>query len=137
VQKRKLAQPVDNHGTQISEVVSVITWTATEGAAVKPGEFQEFPVSMGRIPDNVDQLVFKALQTYSDGTVVRWIEEPKDGVELEHPAPVLKVAKPTTTTNVATEGKSTDVLGWTALAVAIVGVLLAGFALTRSRRESA
>ncbi|WP_117209935.1 YcnI family protein [Allorhizocola rhizosphaerae] len=138
VSKRKLSQPVDNHGTQITEVVSVITWTAAEGAAIKPGEFQEFPVSMGRIPDNVNQLVFKALQTYSDGTVVRWIEEPKEGVELEHPAPVLKVAKAAATTApVATEEKSTDILGWSALGLAIVGLLLAGFALTRSRRESA
>ena len=35
-------------------------------------------------------MVFKALQTYSDGNVVRWIEEPVDGgEEPEHPAPVL------------------------------------------------
>ncbi|WP_446218541.1 DUF1775 domain-containing protein [Micromonospora sp. IBHARD004] len=35
----------------------------------------------------------EALQTYSDGDVVRWIEEPTSGAEPEHPAPVLKLAK--------------------------------------------
>ena len=43
----------------------------------------------------MDQIVFKALQTYSDGDIVRWIDEPADGVELEHPAPVLKLTKAT------------------------------------------
>jgi hypothetical protein len=34
--------------------------------------------------------VFKAVQTYGDGTVVRWIEDqPKGAPEPEHPAPVL------------------------------------------------
>ncbi|MEV0459505.1 potassium channel family protein, partial [Catellatospora methionotrophica] len=33
---------------QLREVVSTLTWTATAAdAAVKPGQFQEFPVSMG------------------------------------------------------------------------------------------
>jgi periplasmic copper chaperone A len=36
----------------------------------------------------VDRIVFKALQTYSDGDVVRWIEEPVAGEpEPDHPAP--------------------------------------------------
>lgn len=140
VAKRKLDKPVEAHGVQISEVVSVITWTASSpDAAVKPGQFQEFPVSMGAIPGDVDQLVFKALQTYSDGAVVRWIEEPKEGVELEHPAPVLKVVKAAgqaSAAPVAQEQSSggNNILGWAALAVAVVALLLAAFAVTRSRR---
>jgi hypothetical protein len=48
-------------------------------------------VSMGPLP-KVDQVVFKTLQTYSDGEVVRWIEEPAtDGTEPEKPAPTLKL----------------------------------------------
>ena len=61
-------------------------------AAIKPGQFQEFDVSLGPLPE-VDQIVFKALQTYSDGEVVRWIEEPASGQEPEYPAPVLKLTK--------------------------------------------
>ena len=90
--KGKLAMPLDAHGTQITEAVNKITWTATGDAAVKPGQFQEFDVSMGPLPEK-EQMVFKALQTYSDGTVVRWIDEPTaDGSEPEKPAPVLKLA---------------------------------------------
>ncbi|WP_305783468.1 YcnI family protein [Symbioplanes lichenis] len=92
-EKAKLAKPIEAHGAQISEAVSKITWTAVGDAAVKPGQFQEFDVSLGPMPET-DQVVFKALQTYSDGTIVRWIDEPTtDGTEPEKPAPVLKLAK--------------------------------------------
>src|SRR6185436_9621722 len=64
--KTKLATPIDAHGTPISEVVSQITWTAGPGADIKAGQFQEFPVSMGPLP-TVDKMIFKALQTYSNG----------------------------------------------------------------------
>jgi len=147
VSRRKLDKPIEMHGSQVTEAVSVITWTASADAAVKPGQFQEFPVSMGPIPSNVNQLVFKALQTYSDGAVVRWIEEPKEGAELEHPAPVLKVlpapnpsaspsAPPSTVAAPGSNGKD-NVLGWVALGVGVLALLLAGFALTRSRRSTA
>jgi hypothetical protein len=37
--------------------------------------------------------VFKAVQTYSDGTVVSWIEPVVKGTPApEHPAPVLRLA---------------------------------------------
>ncbi|WP_306205209.1 YcnI family copper-binding membrane protein [Actinoplanes sp. RD1] len=92
-EKAKLAKPIEAHGAQISEAVSKITWTAAGDAAVKPGQFQEFDVSLGPMPE-ADQVVFKALQTYSDGTIVRWIDEPTtDGTEPEKPAPVLKLTK--------------------------------------------
>ena len=88
----KLATPIEAHGAQITEAVSKITWTATGDAAIKPGEFQTFDVSMGPLPQTA-QMVFKSLQTYSDGTVVRWIDEPAtDGTEPESPAPVLTLA---------------------------------------------
>jgi uncharacterized protein len=51
-------------------------------------------VQAGPLPKNVGQLEFKALQTYSDGEVVQWIEPTvKGGDEPEHPAPVLKLTK--------------------------------------------
>ncbi|GLW28346.1 YcnI family protein [Actinoplanes regularis] len=90
-EKSKLATPIKAHGTEITEAVLKITWTAAKGSEIKPGEFQEFDVSMGALPES-GQLVFKALQTYSDGNVVRWIDEPAtDGTEPESPAPVLKI----------------------------------------------
>ena len=91
-EKSKLATPVKVHDSEITEAVSKITWTSAGGSEIKPGTFQEFEVSLGPLPQK-DQMVFKALQTYSDGTIVRWIDEPAtDGTEPESPAPVLKLA---------------------------------------------
>lgn len=92
VTEKKLAKPVELHGEKISEAPSKVTWTAT-GKGVQSGTFQQFPLSIGQLPEDSDQLVFKALQTYSDDQVVRWIEEPKsDGTEPEDPAPVLQLS---------------------------------------------
>ena len=94
-EKTKLATPVKVHDSELTEAVSKITWTAAAGSEIKPGYFQEFDVSLGPLPQK-DQLVFKALQTYADGTVVRWIDEPStDGSEVENPAPVLKLTAAT------------------------------------------
>ena len=95
-EKSKLPTPIKNDdGDEITEAVSKITWTAAAGAGIQAGQFQEFEVSLGPLPE-ADQVIFKALQTYSDGDVVRWIDEPKaDGSEPDHPAPTLKLAKGT------------------------------------------
>ncbi|WSQ10391.1 YcnI family protein [Streptomyces sp. NBC_01231] len=92
VTKSKLDKPVDVHGKQITEAVSKVTWTAT-GAGVKAGYFEKFPLSVGALPEDADELVFKAVQTYSNKEVVRWIEEQKEGdEEPETPAPVLTLS---------------------------------------------
>ncbi|MFR0358680.1 YcnI family copper-binding membrane protein [Streptomyces sediminimaris] len=92
VTRSKLAKPVEMHGEKIDEAVSRITWTAKNGG-VAPGFFQKFPVSVGALPEDTDQLTFKALQTYSDKEVVRWIEVQQKGqAEPEHPAPVLTLS---------------------------------------------
>lgn len=90
---RELAEPITgSHGEEITEVVDRITWTAEDPAAeIAPGEFGEFPVGLGPLPE-AEQLIFPALQTYSDGEVVRWIDEPVAGSEPESPAPVLTLA---------------------------------------------
>lgn len=89
VEKTKLDKPLTVHGKQVNEVVTKVTWT---GGKIEPGKFQQFPVSVGKLPENADQMVFKAIQTYDNNEVVRWIEEPKDGApEPQTPAPVLKL----------------------------------------------
>ncbi|GAA0658918.1 YcnI family protein [Streptomyces thermocarboxydovorans] len=93
VTKSKLDKPLELHGKKIDEVVSKVTWTA-DGKGIEPGFFQKFPVSMGTLPEDADELVFKALQTYSDKEVVRWIEVPQKGQEEpENPAPVLALSE--------------------------------------------
>ncbi|MFV8183944.1 YcnI family protein [Streptomyces sp. AF1B] len=92
VTKSKLAKPIEMHGEKIDEAVSKITWTAKSGG-VEPGFFQKFPVSVGTLPEDTDQLAFKALQTYSNKEVVRWIEVQQKGQEEpENPAPVLTLS---------------------------------------------
>jgi uncharacterized protein YcnI len=72
----KLRRPVETADGVATEGVTRIAWTVTTpAAAIQPGQFQEFDVSAGPLPDT-DRLVLRTLQTYSDGTVARWIEEP-------------------------------------------------------------
>jgi uncharacterized protein YcnI len=88
--KSKLPKPIKTDDGEVTEAITKITWTAAAGSEIKPGQYQEFGVSLGPLPD-ADQVVFKALQTYSDGNIVRWIDEPTAGAEPENPAPVLKL----------------------------------------------
>src|SRR3954453_6737104 len=92
VTKSKLATPISSDDGPITDAVSQITWTASSPAtAVKPGEYQEFGVSAGPLPTST-AISFKALQTYSDGSVVRWIDTQTPGdPEAEHPAPTLSL----------------------------------------------
>lgn len=92
VTESKLDKPLELHGEKITEAVTKVTWTA-DGKGVRPGYFQKFPLSIGALPEDTDELVFKALQTYSDKEVVRWIEVPQEGQdEPEYPAPVLELS---------------------------------------------
>ncbi|MFC9177305.1 YcnI family protein [Streptomyces sp. DSS69] len=94
ITKGKLDKPLEVHGRKITEAVTKVTWTA-DGSKIAPGYFQQFPVSVGQLPEDADQLVFKAIQTYDNKEVVRWIEEPKGGEEPDSPAPVLKLSAAT------------------------------------------
>jgi uncharacterized protein YcnI len=139
VQKKTLATPLtDDDGAQITEAVSSIVWTAGPGSEIGPGQFQEFDISAGPLPD-VDQIIFKVLQSYSDGDVVRWIDEPTPGVELEHPAPILKLS-PAAPAALATSGDGDGGNG-AALGLGIAGAVLglAGlvFGLLAWRRANA
>ena len=70
------------------DTVTSILW---DGGEIGPGEFQEFDVSVGPVPE-VDVLEFKALQTYDDGEVVRWIDPVVEGEdEPDNPAPTASV----------------------------------------------
>ena len=92
---RTLDTPIEGEGQSITEVVDTITWTADEGTQIGPGEFDWFWISVGPLPSDVTELSFPAIQTYSDGTEVDWIEGPNaDGSEPEHPAPTVELVAP-------------------------------------------
>jgi uncharacterized protein YcnI len=117
-----------------------ITWS---GGTIEPGQFQEFDVSVGPLPDSVDRIVFKALQTYADGEVVRWIDDPPaaGAAEPDHPAPVLTLTAATADHHATTSetpaststDDGTDGLTIAALAVGALGLLTAIAALARGR----
>src|SRR3954463_2084647 len=86
--KKKLATPIQTDDGPITEGVSRMVWTRTSsGGGIKPGQFQDFPISV-QIPGKAgDKLTFKAVQTYSNGEVVRWIGAPGS----DQPAPQVTV----------------------------------------------
>jgi len=69
-----------------------VTWTATSPAdALHPGQSADFVVTVEKLPDAAT-VSFKALQTYSNGNVVRWISVAAPGApEPDRPAPILKL----------------------------------------------
>ncbi|MGV9601766.1 YcnI family copper-binding membrane protein [Streptosporangium sandarakinum] len=89
VTEGKLPKPVTTEYGEVTEAVTKVTWS---GGKIEPGQFQEFEVSMGALPEDTDRLLFPTTQTYDGGEVVKWADEPKaDGSEPEHPAPVLRL----------------------------------------------
>jgi uncharacterized protein YcnI len=87
---RQLDKPIEMFGEQLDTVVSEVTWAATDGG-IRPGQFQDFAVSLGQLPES-GELVFNALQTYSSGEKVNWNQVSTDpSVEPEHPAPILRI----------------------------------------------
>ncbi len=87
-----LPTPVTEGDLTITKAVTSITWKADSAAdAISQGQFGEFDVSVGPVP-NVASLQFPAAQTYSDGSVVNWDEQSSGAEEPEHPAPTLTIA---------------------------------------------
>lgn len=82
-----LPEPVTVGDGEVTEAVTSIVWTATDGAGIGDGQLGLFPVSLGPVPD-VGSLVLPVDQGYSDGEVVSWSETDEGA---EHPAPVLYV----------------------------------------------
>lgn len=96
-----------------------------DGGAIGPGEFDEFRFQ-ARNPENGGDLSFAAIQTYDDGEVASWTGEPGS----DHPASVVQIEA----SGADDVGADTGVLTWVALAAGVVGTVVGGFALVRSRR---
>jgi uncharacterized protein YcnI len=110
VQTVTLTRPLVTDDGSFTTAVSEVTWT---GGKILPGQYLDFSVSADPLPSGVSQLVFKAIQTYSNGDVVRWIDLPQAGQpKPDHPAPVLTLtgaASDTTESTGTTDGTgSTD-----------------------------
>lgn len=70
VTKRTLVEPITEEGEAITEVVSRVTWEAESRIQIGTGEFDEFGMSVGPMPADAADLVFKAIQTYSSGGAI-------------------------------------------------------------------
>lgn len=131
-------------------LATAVTWTATPGAEVLPGQFQQFLLSAGPLPEE-ESVSFPATQTYNDGEVVEWNEEPAaDGSEPDKPAPTLELAAAgaesdghgaatvTEETTASTTAESSDTTArWIAGVALILGALGAALgigATVRGRR---
>jgi periplasmic copper chaperone A len=138
----KLSKPLVTDDGKFTTVVDEVTWS---GGRIDPGQYEDFSLSADPLPDTGSQVAFKALQSYSDGTVVRWIDVSRPGqAEPEHPAPVLaltpesqntsmQMATPTAETTTTTSSSSwPGVLAVIALLLALAAV--GGFTVLWVRR---
>ncbi|KAA9154706.1 YcnI family protein [Amycolatopsis acidicola] len=140
VQKTPLAQPITTDDGQLTEAVSKIVWT---GGKIPPGQFEEFDVSIGPLPTDTGELAFKALQTYDNGEIVRWIDTASPGApEPEHPAPTLTLTPKNAAVQAAAVSDTQDpgsstgiVLGIIALVVAVAALAVAVLRRPRTRAE--
>ena len=126
-----LRTPVRTDDGVISQAVSEVTWRAT-GRGIPPGQFKDFDLAVGALPNVAGPLVFKALQTYSNGEVVRWIQVSDAAVPVpDNPAPVLTLggASPTS----APASSNGILLATVALVCAVLA--LAGVCLLLLRRR--
>ncbi|MEU4395428.1 YcnI family protein [Kribbella sp. NPDC023855] len=135
----KLPQAVKVGDVTLSEAITTVTWTAAAGG-VPPNDFDEFALSVGKLPEGVDSLNFPAVQTYSDGEVVKWEELAKDGADKpEHPAPTLKLVTAVTPVAASTEVDNPDtlarVLGGAGLLLGLIGLGL-GLRAGRTRKAT-
>jgi uncharacterized protein YcnI len=155
ITKAKLDKPVKNGNTEITEAARTITWTADSGVRIEPGQFNEFDISAGPLPSDIDQLVMPTKQTYDNGEIVAWdAPPPGDGAaEPEHPAPLVKLVAAkaggdhhgsgaTTASaegdkhdSAAGEDKTARWLGGAGLAVGALGLGFGVGAVLRSRRS--
>ena len=147
----KLSAPIsDDDNATITQAVSSITWTADASGKIALGEFAEFDVSVGPVP-KVPSIAFEAIQTYDDGSVVKWDQPtPASGVEPEYPAPVLTISAAAQTapanpsgaattaavtvsqeaaTSPSTSDNTARILGVVGIIVGALGLLVAAVAL--------
>ncbi len=151
-----LENPVtDSHGTEITERVSRVVYTA---ATPLPDDLRDaFELSV-RLPETAGEtLAFPTVQTCQQGETA-WVQlaaEGQDPDELDAPAPLLTVTEPeqgettadtaddetaeddTTEAAAATDDDSGSGTGWgiAGLVAGVIGAALGATALLRTRRQ--
>jgi uncharacterized protein YcnI len=146
IRKQRLSSPIVTDDGSINEVVASITWVANNvSTAIGPDEFAEFSINADGLPDDADEVVFRVVQTYTDGSSVRWVDPVSDtGPEADHPTPVLRLtgdsssddgetptSEPATPENSASGSRSSLIATQddNARALAVIGIFVGGVAL--------
>ncbi len=131
--KTALPKPITTDDGTFTSTTSEIDWS---GGTIPVGQFGEFNVLAQGIPTGTSELVFKAIQTYADGTVVSWIEVPNKTVpDPEHPAPTITLTAHGHGSAAAASTASTGAVTATAStssgtdAASIAALILAAFAV--------
>jgi uncharacterized protein YcnI len=150
-----LPKPLVTDDGTITQYVSKVVWS---GGTIPVGGYQDFNIDVSSVP-KVAAVQVKAIQTYSNGDVVRWIDPPPAAGQPapDHPAPTLTIAagsdtaSPATTTAPANNqpptatlsgvAKKTDVntartVAIIALVVGALGLVAALAAIARRSRTS-
>lgn len=135
-----LEPPIQRTGRTITEAIRTVTWTADPGTRIGPGEFAEFPLSLGPLPTDTNMLVLPAVQTYDDGEVVAWDQPPAaDGSEPERPAPSVMLTAPEEAEALPVAAGVDPTARWLGGAGLLVGALGLGVgadSLLRTRRTA-
>jgi uncharacterized protein YcnI len=147
VHMARLPKPITTDDGTFTSTTSEIDWS---GGSIPVGQFGQFNVLAQGIPTGTSELVFKAIQSYSDGTVVSWIQVPDRTVpDPPHPAPTITLtgatksgnnaaapaaAAPATSSSAAVvSGSGTNALDVAALVVSGFAVVLAILAVWLGR----
>jgi periplasmic copper chaperone A len=132
--KSALPKPITTDDGTFTSTTSEIDWS---DSTIAVGQFGEFNVLAQGVPTGTSQLVFKAIQTYSDGTVVSWIEVPSKAVpDPEHPTPTITLthggSASSTATTLAVTATATASTSSGTNAWEIAALILGGFAVVLS-----
>ncbi len=144
---RTLDTPITGESGTIDTVIDTVTWTAVGDTVIGPGQFDQFWLSAGSMPEDAEALEFPTVQTYDNGDVVRWIEpESSSGDEPEHPIPTLQLVAPDTMTDTppdapvdtaaVTDDDGVDGLTVVALVVGVLGLAAGAVALASTRKRA-
>lgn len=84
-----LPKPVTVAGATVTKAPTEVVWKANDPAhQIGQNEYQSFSLSVGRLPAAGTNVVLPAIQTYTDGSEVKWDQTAQEGQpEPDHPAP--------------------------------------------------
>lgn len=86
---RPAAQPIETEQGRLTEVIDKVVYSDSR---TDPGRLEIFDLEIGPLPAAGQRLLFRATQTFEDGTVARWDQPVVDGVpEPARAAPYLDI----------------------------------------------